>query len=135
MNREEQIKAKAKEWIRQYPQRFNETECRGIDSMKGFEAGALWADANPVRSWIRTKDRLPEATEFKDRYMNVTQSRDVLIDLPGGAITIARLVCQDGKPIQWECFDYTYPLGLILHWMELPAYPKYIDNSGKEDPK
>lgn len=131
MNREEQIKEVA---INRFGNNGKESQYM-LAKVQAFVVGAKWADANPVRLWIRTKDRLPEATEFKDRYMNVTQSRDVLIDLPGGAITIARLICQDGEPIQWECFDYTYPLGLVLHWHELPAYPKYIDNSEKEDPK
>lgn len=56
MTRKEEIKAKAKEWIKQFPRCFNEDECRGIDSIEAFEASAKWADKTTIKKaykWIK----------------------------------------------------------------------------------
>ena len=49
MTREEEIKSKEKEWIRQFPRCFNEDECRGADAIEAFEAGAKWADNTMIK--------------------------------------------------------------------------------------
>lgn len=87
---------------------------------------------NITRKWTKTSDRLPEIDETIVIHPGYYQSREVLIDIPGGALAIARYIHKEDGTHCWRSDGgYEYLPGLVLHWMELPGYPKYL--SGKEE--
>lgn len=88
---------------------------------------------NFSRKWTRTSEQLPEIDEAIVIHPGYYQSREVLIDIPGGALAIARYIHKQDGTYCWRADgDYEYLPGLVLHWMELPEYPKYIKNEEEQ---
>ena len=104
---------------------------KGLDT--GIEIGKRVAQEGD--GWIRTSERLPELEEgcmIRPGYYY--QSREVLIDLPGGQLALARYARTLDGACSWRADGgYQYPTGLVLRWRELPEYPKYSEE--KEETK
>ena len=107
MTREEEIKKASGEL-------FNSAPCCKTYKM-GFEAGAMWADANPKSPWISVNERLPP--EEKD------------------GLSIKVLVVSNKNKITFSRYDYDVGgwISSVLdieftHWMSLPEPPKQTED-------
>ena len=80
-----------------------------------FEAGAKWADNNPLFSWINVKNDLPYNHEelLNAKY----ETKKVFILKPGGFPDIDYMLKVDGK---WIWFTNKSP----EFWMPVPKSPK-----------
>lgn len=87
---------------------------------------------NITRKWNKTSEQLPEIDEDVVIHPGYYQSKEVLIDIPGGALAIARYIRYQDGTHYWRTDKYEYSPGLVLHWMELPEYPKYINDKEEQ---
>ena len=80
----------------------------------GFEAGAMWADANPKSSWISVEDDLP--CNHKE-LLNPDNKRDTscVVAIIHGHIVLSRMYKLYGK-WYWENNEPT-------HWFPIPKLP------------
>ena len=118
MTREEEIKKASGEL-------FNSAPCSKTYKM-GFEAGAMWADANPKSSWISVEDDLP--CNHEELLYNKHWTKSVLAVLAWDNdpskmhIEVCRMYATEGlHGSNWywnEILSYK-----VTHWMPLPKIP------------
>lgn len=82
--------------------------------MRGFAAGAMWAEEHP--NWISTAERLPNREER------------VLVAMVTGCVFDALLV-QNYDVWRSDCDSYR--MEEITHWMKLPNAPKFEEGGDK----
>lgn len=117
MTREEEIKKALGEL-------FNSAPCSKTYKM-GFEAGAMWADANPKSPWISVKDDLPcNHKEFiEDKYF----TKPVLAVLALNEnpsikhMEVCRMCDTFGSNMDWHWCNGGYHH--VVYWMPLPEMP------------
>lgn len=106
MTREEEIKKASDEL-------FNSASCSKTYKM-GFEAGAMWADANPKSPWISVFDSLP--CNHKELIDNDISTALVFVKTKYSVGTdYMRLYCD--STWKWERYHG------ITHWMPIPKSP------------
>lgn len=111
MTREEEIKKASGEL-------FNSAPCSKTYKM-GFEAGAMWADANPKSSWISVKDDLPcnNPNNIHFGFTNRVLATD------GKNISIACMKKNKNNKWIW-CSENSIDLSHVTtHWMPIIKLP------------
>ena len=122
---------KQRELIGSYPQKLTnlmfEVYEKGLNL--GIEIGKRVS--KEMGGWIKSSERLPEVDEsclIRERNCeSYYLSRKVLVDLPGGLIEVASYSRNRKGECCWRTDESVYPVGFVLHWMELPARPKYLE--------
>lgn len=111
MTREEEIKRASGEL-------FNSAPCSKTYKM-GFEAGAMWADANPKSSWISVEDDLPcnNPNNIHFGFTNRVLATD------GKNISIACMKKNKNNKWVW-CNENSIELSHVTtHWMPIIKLP------------
>ena len=112
MTREEEIKKASGEL-------FNSAPCSKTYKM-GFEAGAMWADANPKSPWISVEDDLPcnNPNNIHFGFTNRVLATD------GKNISIACMKKNKNNKWVW-CNENSIELSHVTtHWMPIIKLPK-----------
>lgn len=105
-----------------------EFEKKFREMMDVSDSGITTDKATPAYEWYKASERKP----YVDRSCLITpecyyQSREVLIALPGNQIAIARFIVEQSG----DCFfgsdeGYSWPVGIVSHWANLPSCPESV---------